>query len=124
MKQHDVIISGLHMDLTEAIKAIVHEKVEKLFVHEEKIIRLQIELEYCTKHNSNTEKYLAKGHIEIRRKPIVVSSVSDDLYKSIDNLVKKLDRQLRRRSRMRTKRRRKSLPDTPVSSRGPARGRA
>lgn len=114
MKQHDVIISGLHMDLTPAIKNMVHEKVEKLFKHEDKIIRLQIELEYCTRHNSQKDRYLAKGHIEIRRKPIVVSTISDDLYKSIDELVLKLDRQLRRRARMRTVRRKESRPDTPV----------
>ena len=115
MKQHDVIVSGIHMDLTPAIKNIVHEKVEKLFKHEENIIRLQIELEYCTRHNSRKDRYMAKGHIEIRRKPIIVSTVTDDLYKSIDDLVQKLDRQLRRRSRMRTVRRKESRPDTPVT---------
>ena len=114
MKQHDVIVSGIHMDLTPAIKNIVHEKVEKLFKHEENIIRLQIELEYCTRHNSQKDRYMAKGHIEIRRKPIIVSTISDDLYKSIDDLVQKLDRQLRRRSRMRTVRRKKTRPNTPV----------
>ena len=114
MKQHDVIISGLHMDLTPAIKQMVQDKVEKLFKHEEKIIRLQIELEYCTRHNTQKDRYLAKGHIEIRRKPIVVSTTSDDLYKSIDDLVQKLDRQLRRRSRMRIVRRKESRPDTPL----------
>jgi len=114
MKQHDVIVSGIHMDLTPAIKNIVHEKVEKLFKHEENIIRLQIELEYCTRHNSRKDRYMAKGHIEIRRKPIIVSTVTDDLYKSIDDLVQKLDRQLRRRSRMRTVRRKESRPDTPM----------
>ena len=114
MKQHDIIVSGIHMDLTPAIKNIVHEKVEKLFKHEENIIRLQIELEYCTRHNSQKERYMAKGHIEIRRKPIIVSTISDDLYKSIDDLVQKLDRQLRRRSRMRTVRRKETRPDTPL----------
>ena len=114
MKQHDVIVSGIHMDLTPAIKNIVHEKVEKLFKHEENIIRLQIELEYCTRHNSQKDRYMAKGHIEIRRKPIIVSTISDDLYKSIDDLVQKLDRQLRRRSRMRTVRRKETRPDTSV----------
>jgi putative sigma-54 modulation protein len=114
MKQHDVIVSGLHMDLTPAIKNVVHEKVEKLFKHEENIIRLQIELEYCTRHNSQKERYMAKGHIEIRREPIIVSTISDDLYKSIDDLVQKLDRQLRRRSRMRIVRRKETRLDTPV----------
>jgi putative sigma-54 modulation protein len=102
------------MDLTPAIKNVVHEKVEKLFKHEENIIRLQIELEYCTRHNSQKERYMAKGHIEIRREPIIVSTISDDLYKSIDDLVQKLDRQLRRRSRMRIVRRKKTRLDTPV----------
>ena len=110
MKQH-VIISGLHMDLTPAIKQMVQDG-EQLFKHEEKIIRLQIELEYCTRHNTQKDRYLAKGHIEIRRKPIVVSTTSDDLYKSIDDLVQKLDRQLRRRSRMRIVRRKETRPDT------------
>jgi putative sigma-54 modulation protein len=114
MKQHDVIVSGLHMDLTPAIKNVVHEKVEKLFKHEENIIRLQIELEYCTRHNSQKERYMAKGHIEIRREPIIVSTISDDLYKSIDDLVQKLDRQLRRRSRMRIVRRKETRLNTPV----------
>ncbi len=115
MKQHDVIISGLHMDLTPAIKNIVHEKVEKLFIHEEGIIRLQIELEHCTQNQANqSTPYLAKGHIEMRRKPIIVSTASSDLYKSIDDLVQKLDRQLRRRSRLRKVRRKEVRQDTPV----------
>jgi putative sigma-54 modulation protein len=115
MKQHDVIISGLHMDLTPAIKNIVYEKVEKLFKHEERIIRLQIELEHSTQNLSNSRTpYLAKGHIEIRRKPIIVSTASEDLYKSIDDLVHKLDRQLRRRSRLRKVRRKEIRQDTPI----------
>ena len=35
MKQHDVIISGLNMDLTDAIKNMVQAKVEKLYEHQE-----------------------------------------------------------------------------------------
>jgi ribosome-associated translation inhibitor RaiA len=31
MKQHDVIISGQNMELTDSIKNMVHEKAEKLF---------------------------------------------------------------------------------------------
>ena len=46
MVQHDIIISGLNMELTEAIKNVVHEKVEKLFEHDDQIIRMRIELEY------------------------------------------------------------------------------
>ena len=42
---HDLIITGIHMDLTESLKQGVTEKVEKLFRHEERIIRVKVELE-------------------------------------------------------------------------------
>lgn len=41
MKQYDIIISGLNMDLTDAIKNVVHAKAEKLFEHEDKIVRMR-----------------------------------------------------------------------------------
>jgi putative sigma-54 modulation protein len=100
MRQHDVILSGHHIELTDALKSVVHEKVEKLFQHEDRIIRLRVDLEY--KNNGNRDKeYIAKGHIEISGPPLILSVSSDDLYKSIDEMVDKLDRKLRRRSRLR-----------------------
>lgn len=99
MKQHDVIISGHHLPLTDAIKNMVYQKVEKLFVHEENIIRLNVELSH--QHvNSDKDHYSAKGHIEIRGNDIIVNAETDNLYKSIDDMVIKLTRSLRRRSRL------------------------
>ena len=99
MRQHDVILSGQHIDLTEALKQTVYEKVEKLFQHEDRIIRLRVDLEY--KNNGNRDKeFIAKGHIEINGNSLVLSVSTDDLYKSIDEMVVKLDRKLRRRSRL------------------------
>lgn len=99
MKQHDVIISGHHLDLTEAIKSMVHQKVEKLFKHEDRIIRLRVELSH-DRVNSGKDFYTAKGHIEIHGSDIVVTAETEDLYKSIDEMVDKLTRSLRRRSRL------------------------
>jgi putative sigma-54 modulation protein len=114
MKQHDVIISGLHVDLTEAMKNAVHEKVERLFQHEDRIIRLRVELEY-NQNISRQDEFIAKGHIEINGKDIVISVASDDLYKSIDLLVDKLDRKLRRRSRLaKVKRKQTHVIDIPA----------
>ena len=62
-------------------------------------LRIRVELEF----NSTVTKqdqFIAKGHIEIYGKPMVVSEASDDIYKSIDLAVTKLDRMLRRRSRL------------------------
>ncbi|MFQ3225897.1 MAG: putative sigma-54 modulation protein [Lentimonas sp.] len=100
MKQHDVIISGLNMDLTDAIKNVVEQKVEKLFEHEERIVRMRVELEYDPHHSTHHNEFIAKGHLEVRGNDHNAHAETDDLYKSIDEMVNKLDRMLRRRSRL------------------------
>lgn len=97
-RANDIIISGHNLDLTEALKTMVIEKVSKLFEHENHIIRIRIELEVS---QSRGKEYLAKGLIEIKGPDLVANVSSDDLYKSIDLLESKLDRMLRRRSRLR-----------------------
>ena len=101
IKSVALIISGVHLDLTEALKTTVREKVEKLFVHESHIIRIRVELEYNA-NNSKQNEFTAKGHIEIKGPPMIIACSTDDLYKSIDEMVQGLDRMLRRRSRLRT----------------------
>ncbi len=114
MKQHDVIISGHNIELTEAMKQAVHQKVEKLFAHEERIIRLRVDLEY-SKNVSGQQEFMAKGHIEIAGPPLILTVAGDDLYTSIDEMADKLDRKLRRRSRLnRVKRKRIHGVDIPA----------
>ena len=104
----NVIISGLHMDLTDALKSIVMEKTEKLFKHEESIIRVRVELESNTCSATRQNEFVAKGHVEMHGSPIVMTEASNDLYKSIDRLIDKLDRGLRRRARLQRVRRKKT----------------
>jgi putative sigma-54 modulation protein len=96
---HDLIISGIHLDLTDAMKETVYQKMERLFKHETRILRLRIELERsgCKNH---LDEFIAKGHIILSGPEMIVRVASEDLYKSIDLLVDKLDRKLRRRSRL------------------------
>ena len=116
----NVIISGLHMNLTDALKATVLEKTERLFKHEDRIIRVRVELESQNCSTSHQNQFVAKGHVEIYGSPIVITEVSNDLYKSIDRLVDKLDRGLRRRSRLqRVKRKQTSLYDTAAMDKQP-----
>ncbi|MEM0966868.1 MAG: ribosome-associated translation inhibitor RaiA [Verrucomicrobiota bacterium] len=100
MKQHDVIVTGRNLELTESMKEAVYRKAEKLFEHEERIIRLRVELEYNKNVTSQNEQ-IAKGHIEIEGNPLITTEQSDNMYNSIDRMVDKLDRMLRRRSRLR-----------------------
>lgn len=99
-RTNDIIISGDNLELTEALKSIVLEKVSKLFEHEQHIIRMRIELS-AVQDAHREKEFSAKGHIEIKGKPLIVTESSIDLYKSIDLVVEKLDRMLRRRSRLR-----------------------
>jgi putative sigma-54 modulation protein len=91
--EKDIIISGVHLDLTDALKQIVNEKAEKLFRHEGRIVRVRFDLEHAQSRDP-AEAFIAKGHIEIQGPNIVASAISDDLYKSVDLLIQKLDRQL------------------------------
>src|SRR5437016_4939711 len=36
----EIIVSGIHLDLTPSLKTFVREKTERLFRHEERIVRL------------------------------------------------------------------------------------
>lgn len=99
MHNNDVIITGRHIELTDALKYIVQEKSVKLFNHEHKIIRFRVELEY-NQNVTNLKEFIAKGHIEMRGPGLNVSVETEDLYKSIDEMVNKLDRMLRRKHRL------------------------
>jgi len=97
---HDVIISGVHLDLTDALKAATTDKVGKLFRHENHIIRLRVELEF-DRTAGPEQQFVCKGHLAVHGPDLNAAASSDDLYKSIDLMVSKLDRMLRRRSRLR-----------------------
>ena len=99
MPNPDVIITGRHIELTDALKNIVHEKSVKLFNHEQHIIRIRVELEY-NQNVTNLKEFIAKGHVEMRGPGLNVSAETEDLYKSVDVMINKLNRMLRRKHRM------------------------
>ena len=98
-RTHDVIVSGIHLDLTPSLKFYVNEKVGRLLRHEERIVRIRVELEYDGK-NDVAHPFVAKGHVIVHGPDMNCSVASDDCHKSVDLLVDRLDRMLRRRSRM------------------------
>ena len=90
--------------------------MEKIFKHEEKIIRARIELEHDSKSASHENEFIAKGHLELKGSTITISSSCDTIYKAIDELAEKLDRGLRRRSRLRRVKRKQTF--TRIAPRG------
>ena len=91
-----IILRGVHLRLTAALRNIAEEKVARLLRHEHHLIRVRLYLEHDQTRRPE-QAFIAKGHLEIRGPDLVASVATEDLYKSIDELVDKLDRMLRRR---------------------------
>jgi putative sigma-54 modulation protein len=94
----ELIVAGIHLELTPSLKTFVREKTERLFRHEERIVRLRVELE-CDSKQSVSNRFTAKGHIEIHGPDINASVASDECHKAVSLLVDKLDRMLDRRAK-------------------------
>jgi putative sigma-54 modulation protein len=92
-----LILRGIHLPLTEALRQSIRTKVERLFRHEHRILRVRIDLEH-DKTRGVGNQFIAKGHIEIGGPDLLASVASDDAYKSLDLLTDKLDGLLRRRA--------------------------
>ncbi|AHF91490.1 30S ribosomal protein S30 [Opitutaceae bacterium TAV5] len=95
----ELIVSGIHLELTPSLKTFVQEKADKLFRHEERILRIRIELECDQQTRDPGQRFIAKGHMQIHGPELNAAVVSGECHKSVNMLVDKLDRMLRRRSR-------------------------
>ncbi|MDR2721231.1 MAG: ribosome-associated translation inhibitor RaiA, partial [Puniceicoccales bacterium] len=88
-----VIVSGVHVELTNSLKELVSSKAQKLFDHDGKIIRIEVNLEH-SKNRSRENEFIAHGEIAIGGHNLNARAKSEDMYKSIDMMINKLDRQL------------------------------
>lgn len=95
---HEVIVSGIHLDLTRSLKTYVNDKVNLLFRHAERIVRVRVELEFDGK-NDVTRPFTAKGHVSIHGPDLNCSVAAKECHLAVDLLVHKLNRMLRRRAR-------------------------
>ncbi len=96
---HELIVSGIHLELTPSLKTFVREKAERLFRHEERIIRVRIELE-CDPKEDVTTRFKAKGHVVIHGPDMNALVQADECHKAVSLLIDKLDRMLGRRAQM------------------------
>jgi putative sigma-54 modulation protein len=92
----EIIVSGIHLELTPSLKTYVREKLDRLFRHDEHIVRIRVELE-CDRKHDVAHKFVAKAHVQLRGPDLNASADSEEMHKSIDLLVDKVDQMLRRR---------------------------
>ncbi|WP_341937787.1 ribosome hibernation-promoting factor, HPF/YfiA family [Marinimicrobium sp. C2-29] len=81
-------ISGHHLDLTDALKDYVNNKLERLTHHHDKITTTNVTL--------TVEKLEQKAEamLHVSGKDLFADAVDLDMYAAIDQLTDKLDRQL------------------------------
>lgn len=91
-----LLLRGIHLSLTDAMRASLSVKAERLLRHEPRIDRIRLDLEHDTSRGRNV--FVAKGHIEIGGPDMLATVAADDAYKAADLLIDKLDRLLRRRT--------------------------
>jgi putative sigma-54 modulation protein len=96
---NEVIVSGIHLELTPSMKSFVREKADRLFRHEERIVRVRVELE-CDPRQDVTHRFTAKGHIQINGPDLNATVEAEECHKAAALLVDKLDQMLRRRAKL------------------------
>ena len=83
-----ISVSGHHVQITEAIEQYIRKKLRRLEKHYQPIINSQVILTV----DKNVQK--AETRIHISGAEVFAEAESNNLYSSIDKMVKKLDRKM------------------------------
>ena len=81
-------ITGLQLDVTDALRDYVTEKMSRLERHFDKIISANITLEV------DKLQQKAEGTLHVAGTDLVAEAQHTDMYAAIDQLVDRIDRQL------------------------------
>ena len=84
----DVRISGQGFEITEAIEAHIHQKLQKIHNHFNDLVTVHIILKI--ERNS----HIAETTVHSSHHDFFVCAESDDMYATVDKLISKLDRQI------------------------------
>lgn len=92
-----IIITGVHMEMTNAIREYALEKMkslEKFVSNDDSNVKLALELSKTTNHHTHGDVFQAEAQMPVRGKVITLRTTQDDLYKAIDVLKDMLSREL------------------------------
>ncbi|MFN3466416.1 MAG: ribosome hibernation-promoting factor, HPF/YfiA family [Candidatus Brocadiales bacterium] len=105
----DIIVTGKHLNITDAIKGYAEKKVRKLERYFDRVIRIQVNLDV------KSERHTAEMILSAPRGSMLIAEVTDhDIYVAIDRAVDKLERQLtRHKEKLYQRRIKKGTPPAP-----------
>ena len=86
-----IIITGHHLDVTEALRDYVNSKMEKLERHFDQVTDINVIL------SIEKLRHKAEATVPVNGSNIFANAEDQDMYAAIDALVDKLDRQIIKR---------------------------
>ena len=90
-----IYVNGRNIEITEAIKAYVKEKIGKVTHHYDQIQGIEVVLSVI-KNPAATGKHVAEVTCKLTTGSIHCEESADSMYASIDLLADKLDRQVKK----------------------------
>lgn len=91
-----LILRGIHLDLTPAMKVALEKKAERLFRHEPGILRVRVDVERDLR--GQRPVFTAKGRIEIAGPDMSAAVTAESASAASNLLIDKLDRMIRKRT--------------------------
>ena len=88
-------VNGKNIEITDAIKAYVKEKLGKVTNHYDQITGIDVILSVI-KNPAATGKHVAEGSCKTATSVIRCEEAGESMYESIDLLADKLDRQVKK----------------------------
>jgi putative sigma-54 modulation protein len=90
-------IKGTGMELTEAIKAYVNEKIGSLEKYYDQILVARVDVGITTKHHQKGDIYRAEVNLEVPQKYVLrAEATREDLYMAINQVKVELQRQIKK----------------------------
>ena len=89
----DIIITARHFKAPDKLKKFIENEITKLDRFYDRIIDCEVVLDYIKASNSIQSVEI---RLKASRSNLTATAKSDDMYKSVDMAVKKLERQLKK----------------------------
>lgn len=85
-----IILSGHHVEITDALRQYVNTKMEKLERHFDNVTDVHVVL------SVEKLRHKAEATVHIAKSDLFADATEEDMYAAIDALVDKLDRQIKK----------------------------
>src|SRR5882724_2511217 len=91
-----IIMQGIHLELTDALRGTIDEKFSRLLRRNEEIVRINVRLHRDQKLGHENH-YTVTTQIEIGGPDLIATAEGKEAYDVLDRVVEKLDKLLRER---------------------------